>query len=285
MKTFLDVMVVAVTFVLMVVVGLDLTRADFERVRGRPVLLVAGLAGPVLLLPPLALAVISLFRPAPEVRAGLLLLAACPVGGISNTYSWIARASTALSVTLTALSCLAAVVSIPLLARLFEWILGEPFGYRVPLGLLAGQAALMLVLPVVLGMTIRSRAPELAGRNERRLRAAGFAGLALLIGSVVAHEWSRLGGQLRAAVPPAAAMIALSMLVGWSVGGLVRADRRDRFTLSVEFATRNLAIAAAIAITLLGHVEFALFAAVYFLTEIPFVGAAVLAFRRREARG
>jgi bile acid:Na+ symporter, BASS family len=283
-KSFLDLMVPAVTFLLMTVVGMDLAPPDFDRVRRRPGVLAAGLLGPVVLLPAIALAVLALLKPSPETRAGLLLMAACPVGGISNTYSFLARAATALSVTLTALSCLLAFATIPLLARLFEAVLGEPFGYRVPLGLLVGQLLVMLVLPVVLGMTARARAPEFVRRSERRLRATGFAGLAVLIGSVAAHEAERFVLQLREAMLPASAMIAAAMLAGWAAGRLAGADAKERFTLAVEFATRNLAIAVAIAVTILGRVPFASFAAAYFLIEIPLVGAAVLAFRRSARR-
>jgi BASS family bile acid:Na+ symporter len=157
-KSVLDVGIPVVAFLIMTIVGLDLTRADFERVRRRPRVLVAGLLGPLLLLPPIALAVVALavvaLVPMPEeIRAGLLLLAVCPVGGISNTYNYLARASTALSMTLTAGSCLLAVVTMPLLAHLFEAALGRPFGYRAPAGPLAVQVLGMLVLPVAVSAT------------------------------------------------------------------------------------------------------------------------------------
>ena len=54
----------------------------------------------------------------------------------------------------------------------------------------------------------------------------------------------------------------------------------DRFTLATEFATRNVAVATAIAVTLLGRAEFALFATTYFLTELPLTLLAVAGFRR-----
>ena len=82
MKSILDVAVPVVTFLVMTIVGLDLSRPDFERVRARPRILVAGLLGPFLLLPPIALAVLAVVPMPEEIRAGLLLLAVCPVGGI-----------------------------------------------------------------------------------------------------------------------------------------------------------------------------------------------------------
>ena len=126
----------AMNFVLLAAVGLDLSREDFTRVRGQGPVVATGLIAPVILLPPLALALVGLFQPAPDVAASLLLIAACPIGGISNTYSYLAQASTALSVTLTAVSCLAAIVTIPVIGGGFELALGERLGLSAPISLL-----------------------------------------------------------------------------------------------------------------------------------------------------
>ena len=280
MKPVLDVAVPVVTFLVMTIVGLDLSRPDFERVRARPRILVAGLLGPFLLLPPIALAVLAVVPMPEEIRAGLLLLAVCPVGGISNTYNYLARASTALSVTLTAVSCLLAVVTMPLLTRLFEVVLGRPFGFRAPVGPLAAQILGMLVLPVAVGMTLRARAPGFASRHETAFRRAAFAGIVLIIGFVLWSEWGRFLANLAASAGAAALFVLLAMGAGFLVALGAGADRRERFTLSVEFATRNTAIAAAVAITLLGDTRFAVFATTYFFTEAVPLLAAVAAFRR-----
>src|SRR5262249_37235500 len=72
---------------------------------------------PLVLLPPLAVGLVWLFAAPPDIAAGVLLVAACPIGGVSNGYSSLARASTALSVTLTGLSCLCASFTIPVIGR------------------------------------------------------------------------------------------------------------------------------------------------------------------------
>lgn len=284
MKPVLDVAIPVVTFLVMTIVGLDLTRADFERVRSRPRILAAGLLGPLVLLPPIALAVLAAVPMPEENRAGLLLLAVCPVGGISNTYNYLARASTALSVTLTAASCLLAVVTMPLLSRLFEAALGRPFGFRAPAGPLAAQILGMIVLPVACGMALRARAPDFAARHETAFRRAAFASVALLLGFVVLAERARFVAHLAASAGAAALFVVLAMAAGGLVAFAVRADRRERFTLSVEFATRNTPVAAAVAITLLGDTRFAVFAATYFFTEAVPILAAVAAFRSGAAR-
>jgi ACR3 family arsenite efflux pump ArsB len=71
-------------------------------------------------------------------------------------------------------------------------------------------------------------------------------------------------------------------VAGWITGALVTKDRRDRFTLAAEFGSRNVGIAMAIAVTILGRVEFASFAVIYSLTEIPMMLAAIALFRRLQ---
>lgn len=281
MKAVLDLAIPIVAFLVMTVVGLDLSRADLARVASRPAPLVAGLLGPLVLLPPLALLVLSAVSMPAEIGAGLLLLAVCPVGGISNAYNWLARAATALSVTLTAVSCVAAVVTMPLLARGFELVLGRPLGYRAPIGPLAAQVLGLLVLPVALGMTLRARAPGFAARNERAFGRLAFGGLALLLGFILWTEWDRFVTNLAPTALASAFFVLLAMTAGGAVAALAGADRSERFTIAVEFATRNCAIAAVVAITLLGDTRFAVFATTYFFTEAAIVGAAIAAFRRR----
>lgn len=282
MKQFLDVAVPLVTAAMTVVVGLDLSPADFTQVRRQTRTVVAGLVGPLLLLPPIALGLIALFRPPAAAQAGLLLIAACPIGGISNTYNYLARASTALSVMLTAISCLATVVTMPLLTRLFEVALGRPFGFEAPARTLVAQLLMLLVAPVCLGMGLRRFAPDFAARHRQAFRLTAFASLVLLIGFVLVAQRDAFARDVATTAPLAAALVVVAMACGALVGILVGASRSDRFTLAVEFGTRNVGIASAIAITVLGRVEFAVFAAIYFVTEVPIVLAATLAFRRRN---
>jgi bile acid:Na+ symporter, BASS family len=283
MKALISFVVPASTFILLIAVGLELTVADFARVRRQPAVLVTGLLGPIILLPPVALALIWLFRPSPEIAASLLLIAACPIGGISNTYSYLARASTALSVSLTALSCLAATVTMPAIGKAFEMALQAPLLLSAPIHLIIRQLVLVLLLPVAIGMSVRHWAPERADRHSPALRRMAFALTGVVLASIIADNVDAFVSGLATTVPLAIAFVAASLGVGWGAAALVTADRRDRFTIAAEFGTRNVAIALAIAVTLLGHIEFARFAVTYGLVEIPMLLGAVAIFRRRHA--
>jgi bile acid:Na+ symporter, BASS family len=283
MTTLIDVTVPPLTFLLLAAVGMELTSADFARLRHQRSLVLAGLVGPLILLPPIAIALTWLFAPPADVAAALLLIAACPIGGISNTYSYLARASTALSVTLTGFSCLFAPLTIPLIAVTLEWILGRPLEIAPPVALLLGQLLLMLALPIALGMWVRRRWRPAADRWGRILQNLTFAGVGIVLVLIILDDPHGFVGGVSSTVPLAAVFVACCSATGWIAAVPFSADRRDRFTFAAEFGTRNLGVAMAIAVTLLGRVEFARFAYTYFLTEIPIMMTAIAVMRRVAA--
>lgn len=106
--------------VVMFGIALDLTKEDFRRVKLYPRAVVAGVVGQFLLLPAMTFLLVCLLQHtvgdwfSPSMALGLLLVAACPGGNMSNFFSHLAKGSTGLSVTLTAISSVLAVVMTPL---------------------------------------------------------------------------------------------------------------------------------------------------------------------------
>lgn len=278
-RTVIDIAVPLITIVLMAVVGTDLRLADFRRLFRRSRLVWAGLVAPPLVLPPIALGLITLMRPPLPIATGLLLIAACPVGGISNAFSYLARAATALSVTLTAMSCLLATITMPAISAGFASATRELTGARVPISALVAQLVFAIGLPVTLGMVARSRWPEATARVAPVMYRIAFVLLFLLLGLVILADVRAFVGALPHAVPLAGMFVAASFLVGGGIGHILGGDRREQVTLAIEFATRNVAVATMIAVTVLGRVEFATFATAYFLTELPLMTATAFVIR------
>jgi len=284
LRSVVEIVTPVIAFTLLTAVGLYLTPSDFARVRRAPSVVAAGVLVPLLALPAIALILVWWFKPDPFVEAGLLLVAACPIGGISNTYSYLARASTALSVTLTGLSSAVAVGAIPLLTRVFERVTREPLGVGAPVSVLAAQMLFILALPIGLGMVVRHRWPAWASASSKAVQRLAFVLLALLLLLIITVERDRIASELTDVMLIAAGFVLASFVVGWLSGAAVGASGADRFTLASEFATRNVAIATTIAVTLLGRTEFAAFASVYFLTELPIMLAAVAVRRWQQDR-
>lgn len=214
-----------------------------------------------------------------------MLLAACPGGAISNFYTYLARANVALSVTLTAVSSLLALVTMPLLMSAgFALFLDRHEVIEVPVGRMALKLAIMLVVPIAAGMALRQWKEPLVERHAQWLRWLSLAALGLLIALILFAQRENLMRDAGPVILAAALFALLDMAAGWGVGVLAGLNVEDRFTFLLEFTARNLAIAAVIGIMVLGRVEFLLFATLFFLAQVPIVLLVVVSYARRSAR-
>ena len=280
LATVIDVLVPAITIILFIAVGLDVTGEDLARLQRRRLLVVTALLAPVVLLPPIAYIIASAFGSHADLTTGVLLVAASPIGGISNTYSYLARASTALSVTLTTLSCVAAPITVPLISAGLGAALGAELGLSAPLPYLVRYVSLIVGLPLMTGMAIRRRVPALAAQYRPRVETVAFAGVTTILVLVILDDVPAFVATFNVAAPLAIVFVSASFAVGWCVAAAITANRHDRFTVGVEFGARNVGVATAMAVTVLGRVEYARFGAAYFLTEVPLLLVFVLIYRR-----
>ena len=283
MKAAVDACVPILVFFSMVVVGMEPTVADFRRVARQPGIVVVATLGQFLLLPVIGWFLIRWPGFQPAIARGVLLVAACPSGAMANVYTYLARANVALSVCLTAMSCLIAVFATPVVLAVLQAQAEDATGFPVPLGVLAGQLFILLVLPILLGMGVRRRWPDVTRRYGRTLLAGTIAALLALLAFVIVQEAEYLIHALTEIAVAAALLTVLAFGAGWAAGWGCRAGVADRFTVGMVFVVRNVGIATAIAVTVLGQVEFAVFATAYFLVQAPILLTAALAFRRLPA--
>jgi BASS family bile acid:Na+ symporter len=280
--TIVETGVPIVAFLLMVAVGLDVTREDLGRVAGRA-WTIAGLTIAQVACLPAAAWLLAPFVPTQRIGGFLLLVAACPGGGMSNVYVYLARANTALSVTLTAVSCLAAIVTMPAVFAAYTMAGGRPVEFAVPLPALLAQLLVMAVIPVSAGAWIRHRYPQLERKHGKRFRALSAAGVTLIVGIGLLQGGAMLTKDLAVGGAAATLLAAAGMIAGWLLAVLLRMPRSDRFTLVAEFAVRNLAIAMVIEVTLLHHAEFIAFGGLALLGQALLLGGAVSWKRRVTA--
>ncbi|MCP4403938.1 MAG: hypothetical protein GY801_42360 [bacterium] len=282
MKTLVDFAIPGVAFFMMLVMGIDLTPEDFKRVFRQPKVILFATFGQFLLLPFLAIVLVQILPIKPYIAAGILLIAACPGGTVSNYYTFLAQANTALSVSLTAVSCVMAFAIMPFVFAGMALFMEELGGIQVPAAAMMAELLKMLLLPILLGMTLRRLKPELKSRYDRLLKRFSMLALVLLL---VALVWksgdvflSTIGDTLLAG----SSFAMLSMLLGIGIGLICRLDTNDLFALLIEFTVRNVAIAIVIAVTVLQNVEFAVFGTAYFLARIPLILGVITIFRFRR---
>ena len=269
------------TVLLMVAVGLELALDDFRRVVRRPRAVLVGTLGQLILLPLIGLMIVASLSLPPHVAGGLLLIAACPGGALSNFLTYLARANTALSVSMTVISCLLAFLAVPLLtAATFEFVLQEEIGVEVPVVRMMSQLFLLLVLPVSAGMMIRHWSPRAQERLGTPLRRISVLAVLALVGFVIYAEWARVSSGIVPAAVAALLFTLLAMAAGLGVGWIARLEARDLITFLIEFSTRNLAIAVVVGAAILGRLDFMVFATVFFVVRTPIVLAVIGLYRR-----
>ncbi len=262
----------ALVWFLMLVVGLELTPADFRRVLRYPRAVTVATLGQLLLLPACAALLIWAQQPEPWVVAGMVLLAASPGGAISNLYTYLGHGNLALSVTLTAISTALALATMPVFAAAgLALFLQASDQITVPVGRMVGQLLVMLLLPLGLGMALRLSRPMLVAAARKPLRLSSLIALACLVILILIDQRGDLWAAAGTAVPVALSFCVLTMAAGFTIGALTRLSAVDRFTLLIEFSTRNLGMVAIMGALVLGQVKLVLFATLFFLVELPIV--------------
>jgi len=269
----------------MLAVGLGLTPVEFRPVIRRPLFLAVAVFAPCLLLPLISLALIRAFRIGPDTAAGMLLIAVSPAAALGNFYTYLARGRTALSVTMTAVSCVAAVGVMPLSLAALAGVFHRAAGVVIPMPLLIRQLALMLVVPILAGMAIRRSWPAVADRSEGVARGVSLTGLVLVVLCVLIIQSAQFAVNAPGILGAVTALTLAAMLAGHTVGWAAGAVTADRVALALCFPVRNIGLATAVAVTVFNRIEFAAFAAAYFLMQVPIMLISVAVHRRSVLRG
>ena len=269
--------------------GLTLALRDFVLVARRPLLVGAGFATHLLVLPLLGLAIGWLFALPPELALGLFIVSLCPAGTTSNAMTFVGRGNVALAVVLTALTSLVTVVTIPiLLAWAVPWFLSGG-GRDVP-ALSVPNVILQLiritVLPILAGMLVRRFRPELAARMARWLRPTAFVILVVVIGFSVIVSLDMVLANLAGATPAIFALNLSAMAFGLLLGRAIGAGARDAMTLAIETGVQNVTLAIFLTLTVLGSLPLAVTQNIYGVVMLLNAGLLIRWWRGRiEAEG
>ncbi len=244
--------------------GLTLTVADFRRLLTAPKPVLTGLLSQLLLLPAAGLAALGfLSLPAPAL-AGLAVVVACPGGSLSNLFSHLSRADTALSVSLTALSTVFAAITLPLWMQLALPLTGlAEEGLIFELWPTVRQVLLTTVLPVFLGMAFYRYFPQYARRLERGLRRFSIAFLLIVVGGTLFKEPAMLIDNWNTILPVALAFNLGTLGLGFAIATLAGLPRRQRQAVTLETGIQNIPLALTITTATLQSLEMGVMPSLY----------------------
>jgi len=266
--------------VIMWSLGLTLTREDFRRVLVAPRGVAIGMLNLALISPLLALAMAELFALPPELAVGLVLLGASPGGMLANMLTHLSHGDTALSVTMTAISSVGAMVTVPLFLSLSTEHFGATgVGDVSMLGVVARVFAITIV-PVAIGMEMRRRNPVRIEAIYPRVQRIALGLFAIVVVGAIASEYDTVAENLAAVAGAALALNLAAMLLSFAISKLARLDDRQATAISLELGIHNSALAIAVGATLAADV--AIPAAVYATFMLFTGGAFAWAMSRRN---
>ncbi len=221
-------------------VGLSLKPADFKRVLQQPKAFFIGAICQMLILPLIAITVIALTGLTGELAIGLFILSLCPGGATSNLYSFLAKADVGLSVSLTAVIGFITPFTIPILA---VWAInfygaeGEQF--QLPIISTWIKLMVVTVIPVLIGMAIRSKWTEFAKRSETYVSWFSMAVLAFVIISICINLGEKVI-DFAMATGPAVILLNLStMVLGYFAGRALLHQEAQSRTITLEVGMQN----------------------------------------------
>ena len=239
--------VLPILTLLMFDLGLTLRFEDFGRVFRRPWPIVIALFGQLVLLPLIALGLAWAFRLPPVFFIGLVLIACCPGGSSSNVFSRLAGGDVALSVTLTALSSIITLFTIPLIMSWTTVLVGESVGITLPVGNLIKQNLVLMLVPVLLGIGLHSGWPETAAKTDKVLSKLAFPLLLVLITVFYIQNHETILDNIGILGLCVTVLILLAITCSSLLSLLVRTEESQRRTVVIEVGMQNAAQAIAIA--------------------------------------
>ena len=256
----------AIAFI-MFSLGLNLRISDFTRIFTQPKDLIIGLFSQIIILPIVAFILIIFYPNLPvELAVGVMILAAVPGGATSNFFTSLAKGDVALSISLTALTSLICIITIPFIAVYsYSYFVGT----KIDVSILQKSLELFAIVtvPTILGMLVNSFFNSFALNFESKAKVISIVLLALvIIGAVIKYQSDVMNYFKQA---------GLMMIIAFYIGKFFASSIKKAKTFVFELGLQNGTIAIFVADSIFGGGPFIIPAATYslimFLTSIIFV--------------
>lgn len=232
--------------------GLSLTLEDFRKVIVYPKSLISGLVGQMVFLPLLAFLIAAYAKLPPEISVGIVIIAVCPGGATSNLITYLLRGNVALSISITIVNSAITLLSIPALIYIaLLWQMGIGHSVDLPVGYTIMKIFYITILPITLGVYIRNKKKALAKRLEKHMRYIlpilfGFIYIIAILGSKQQYPRELTGLYLQ--VLPWVVVLNLSaMSLGFILSRVMKLNKADQISMTVEIGIQNSALAITIA--------------------------------------
>ncbi|MBK6266836.1 bile acid:sodium symporter family protein [Marivirga sp. S37H4] len=224
-------------------VALDLKLADFKRVIYNPKASAVGLISQWLVLPLITMVLIFLFDPQPSIALGMVLVAVCPGGNVSNFVSKLAGANTALSVSLTALTTSAAIFMTPLSFAFWASFLSETSSLQSSISInvwdMFYTIIILIVVPVAIGLLFNHYFPALTNRIKKPINVASILFFAIFVVIAFMKNANYFIEYIHIIFVIVLFHNGLAFLAGFWIGKLFGLELSDQKAISIETGIQN----------------------------------------------
>lgn len=239
--------VLPILTLLMFDLGLTLEGKDFMLVLHRYKAVFVGMLGQLIVLPLIAWFIASALHLSPIFVIGLVLIACCPGGSSSNVFSMLAKGDVALSVSLTAISSILTLFTVPLIMQWTTESVGEAVGITLPVGNLLMQNVFTMLIPILLGIGVRHWWKNIAQKIESVLSRLAFPALMLLAGVFFVQHRDTIADNIGSVGMAVIILLLSAIAVAALLCLLFKLKMQERRTIIIEVGMQNAAQAIAIA--------------------------------------
>ncbi|SIS62384.1 bile acid:sodium symporter family protein [Neptunomonas antarctica] len=236
-----------VLFLIMLGIGLSLSVADFLDLRIQPRAVFVGSMMQIVGLPLLGYCVVSLLNVPPVYAVGIMILTFSPGGATSNMISYLCKADTALSVSLTVVASILTPITLPLFSYLAvdHWLLIDT-AITFPVVQTILKLLVIALLPVLLGMWIRHKAACFAEKLQPFIKWGSLLFMLMVVIGIVVGNKERLFNMLSQVGPVVLLLSVAAMLAGWWVAQGFRLSTQQSMTIAIETGIQNAGLALVI---------------------------------------
>ena len=224
-------------------VSLELKPADFRAALATPKALVIGLLGHHLVFPAITYGLVLAVQPRPSIALGMILVSACPAGNISNFLTHYARGNTALSVSISTLSTLAAIVMTPLNVAFWGGLYApaQPILRAVavnPLEMFL-HVLMLLGVPLAIGLWVSRGYPRFTARAVKPFKIFSLVFFGGFVIAALAANWQHFLNYVGLVVGVVFLHNALALATGYGLAYATDLPERDRRAVSIECGIQN----------------------------------------------
>lgn len=224
-------------------VAINLKWSDFLLILQHPKSVIAGLISQFFLLPALTFLLILIIQPRPSFALGMLLVAACPGGNISNFMASMARGNAALSVSLTAVSSSLAIFMTPINLSFWAGLYPPTEAILTSISLdfwdLLKTITTLLLVPIILGMLLRKYRARLADRLHPIMHYSSIAIFAMIILLAFRANFDLFMEYIHYVILLVLIHNAIALASGYQIGRIFKLSVRDKRSIAIETGIQN----------------------------------------------